>query len=142
MHSHPIAAEPVKTKQRSQIVDITDVVRQRAKKHNVRDGMAIVYVPHTTAGVTINENYDPDVKRDLLAKLDELIPKRESYYEHAEGNSDGHLKTALVGNSATVLIEQGKLVLGQWQGIYFCEFDGPRDREVFVKVVDFNPKTD
>jgi secondary thiamine-phosphate synthase enzyme len=142
MHSHPIAAEPVKTKQRSQIVDITDVVRQRARKHNVRDGMAIVYVPHTTAGVTINENYDPDVKRDLLAKLDELIPKRESYYEHAEGNSDGHLKTALVGNSATVLIEQGKLVLGQWQGIYFCEFDGPRDREVFVKVVDFNPKTD
>ena len=142
MLSHPIAAEPVKTKQRSQIVDITDVVRQRVKKHNVRDGIAMVYVPHTTAAVTINENYDPDVKHDLLKKLDELIPKRESYYQHGEGNSDSHLKTAIVGNSATVLIEQGRLVLGQWQGIYFCEFDGPRDREVFVKVVDFNPKAD
>ena len=142
MLSHPIAAEPVKTKQRSQIVDITDVVRQRVKKHNVRDGIAIVYVPHTTAAVTINENYDPDVKHDLLKKLDELIPKRESYYQHGEGNSDSHLKTAIVGNSATVLIEQGRLVLGQWQGIYFCEFDGPRDREVFVKVVDVNPKAD
>jgi secondary thiamine-phosphate synthase enzyme len=87
-----------------------------------------------TAAVTINENADPDVKADMLKKLESLIPKREPYYEHAEGNSDSHVKTSLVGNSATVLIEGGKLVLGRWQGIYFCEFDGPREREMLVKV--------
>jgi secondary thiamine-phosphate synthase enzyme len=99
--------------------------------------MAIVYVPHTTAAVTINENADPDVKHDMLAKLSELIPKTEKYYRHSEGNSDSHVKTALVGNSVTVLIEGGRLVLGQWQGIYFCEFDGPRSREMHVKLVRF-----
>jgi secondary thiamine-phosphate synthase enzyme len=132
----------VKTRQRSEIVDVTDAVRRIAKQYNLRDGMAILYVPHTTAAVTINENYDPDVKHDLLRKLDELIPKDESYYQHDEGNSDSHVKTSLVGNSATVLIEHGDLVLGRWQGVYFCEFDGPRDRELFVKLIDFNPKTD
>ena len=83
-----------------------------------------------------------DVKHDVLRKLDELIPKHESYYQHDEGNSDSHVKTSLVGNSATVLIEHGDLVLGRWQGIYFCEFDGPRDRELYVKLIDFNPTTD
>ena len=97
----------------------------------------IVYIPHTTAAVTINENYDADVKHDLLAKLAALIPKSEQYYQHDEGNSDSHLKTALVGNSATILIENGKLVLGRWQGVYFCEFDGPRDRDVIVKIVEW-----
>jgi secondary thiamine-phosphate synthase enzyme len=142
MQPHPIVTEPVKTTQRSQIVDVTGAVRRIVQRLNVRDGMAVVYVPHTTAAVTINENYDPDVKHDLLAKLDALIPKHESYYQHDEGNSDSHLKTALVGNSATVLIEQGNLVLGRWQGIYFCEFDGPRSRELYVKVVDFRPRQD
>lgn len=99
--------------------------------------MIIIYVPHTTAAVTINENADPDVKSDFLAKLSAMIPKNETYYEHNEGNSDSHVKTALVGNSATVLVERGQLVLGTWQGIYFCEFDGPRNREVLVKIVDF-----
>jgi secondary thiamine-phosphate synthase enzyme len=140
MQSHALIAEPVKTRQRSEIVDITEKIRRLVKQKNIRDGMAIVYIPHTTAAVTINENYDPDVKHDLLKKLDALIPKNESYYQHDEGNSDSHLKTAIVGNSATVLIEQGDLVLGRWQGIYFCEFDGPREREMFVKVVDFQPK--
>jgi secondary thiamine-phosphate synthase enzyme len=127
----------VKTSQRSEIVDVTAAVKRIVRQHHMRDGMAIVYVPHTTAAVTINENYDPDVKHDLLKKLDTLVPKHESYYQHGEGNSDSHVKTAMVGNSATVLIEHGELVLGQWQGIYFCEFDGPREREMFVKLVEF-----
>jgi secondary thiamine-phosphate synthase enzyme len=142
MQSHALVTEKVKTKLRSEIVDVTDAVRRLVKEHNVRDGMVICYVPHTTAAVTINENYDPDVKHDVLRKLDELIPKTETYYQHDEGNSDSHVKTSLVGNSATVLIERGDLVLGRWQGIYFCEFDGPREREMYVKLVDFRPRTD
>ena len=137
MHSHPLITESISTRQRSEIVDITDIVRRLVEEKKVRDGMAIIYIPHTTAAVTINENYDPDVKHDLLKKLDALIPKNESYYRHDEGNSDSHLKTAIVGNSAQVLIEQGELVLGRWQGIYFCEFDGPREREMYVKIVEF-----
>jgi secondary thiamine-phosphate synthase enzyme len=139
MQSHPRVTEKVTTSQRSEIVDVTDAVRRIVRRNRVTDGMAIVYIPHTTAGVTINENYDPDVKSDLLKKLDALIPKNETYYRHNEGNSESHLKTALVGNSATILIEQGDLVLGKWQGIYFCEFDGPREREMVVKLVDFKP---
>jgi secondary thiamine-phosphate synthase enzyme len=137
MRSHPLITEQITTKTRSEIVDITDQIRRLVKHQQIVDGLAIVYVPHTTAAVTINENYDPDVKHDLLKKLETLVPKHESYYQHEEGNSDSHVKVAMVGNSATVIIEQGKLVLGQWQGIYFCEFDGPRDREMFVKLVDF-----
>ena len=139
MQSHALVSENVKTNERNEIVDITPAVRRIVQKHGVRDGMAVVYVPHTTAAVTINENADPDVKRDMLAKLSAMIPKDEKYYEHGEGNSDSHLKTALVGNSAMVLIEQGNLVLGTWQGVYFCEFDGPRSREFYVKLVDFRP---
>ena len=142
MQSHPLVTEPVKTRQRSEIVDVTDAVRRIVRQKRVTDGMAIVYVPHTTAAVTINENYDPDVKSDMLQKLDALVPKDESYYRHDEGNSDSHVKTSLVGNSATVLIENGDLVLGRWQGIYFCEFDGPREREMYVKLVDFRPAQD
>jgi secondary thiamine-phosphate synthase enzyme len=137
MRSHPLITEQITTKKRSEIVDITDQICRLVKHKQITDGMAIIYVPHTTAAVTINENYDPDVKHDLLKKLETLVPKHESYYQHEEGNSDSHVKVAMVGNSATVIIEQGKLVLGQWQGIYFCEFDGPRDREMFVKLVDF-----
>jgi secondary thiamine-phosphate synthase enzyme len=142
MHAHALITERVKTRQRSEIVDVTDAIRRLVRQNNIRDGMAICYVPHTTAAVTINENYDPDVKHDMLRKLDELIPKAETYYQHDEGNSDSHVKTSLVGNSATVLIERGDLVLGRWQGIYFCEFDGPREREMYVKLVDFKPRTD
>jgi secondary thiamine-phosphate synthase enzyme len=139
MESHPLVREAVKTSQRSQIVDVTDAVRRIVRQNRVREGMAILHVPHTTAAVTINENYDPEVKHDLLQKLEMLIPRQERYYQHDEGNSDSHVKTSLVGNSATVLIEQGDLVLGRWQGIYFCEFDGPRDRELLVKLIDFRP---
>ena len=139
MISYPTVVEPVRTSERSQVVDVTAQVQKVVAKRAVNDGMVIVYVPHTTAAVTINENYDPDVKHDLLRKLDELVPKRESYYRHDEGNSDSHVKTAMLGNSVTVLVEAGRLLLGQWQGIYFCEFDGPRERQMFVKVVDFKP---
>jgi secondary thiamine-phosphate synthase enzyme len=129
-----IETRDVKTHERNEIVDITSIVQDVVTRSKVIDGFAIVYVPHTTAAVTINENYDPDVKHDVLKKLETLIPKHEAYYQHGEGNSDSHVKTSFVGNSATVLIENEKLVLGRWQGIYFCEFDGPRPREVFVKV--------
>jgi secondary thiamine-phosphate synthase enzyme len=136
MKNHPIHRENVPTKLRSQMIDVTSRVRVFVKKSNVLDGVAIVYCPHTTAAITINENADPDVQHDLLTKLEELIPKKEKFYQHGEGNSDSHLKTAMLGNSATVLIEDGELVLGRWQGIYFCEFDGPREREMMVKVIE------
>src|SRR6266496_2033942 len=103
MQSHPLITERVKTNDRNTIVDITSLVARLVKQHRVGDGMAIVYVPHTTAAVTINENYDPDVKHDLLAKLSELVPKSETYYRHGEGNSDSHVKVAMVGSSVTVL---------------------------------------
>src|SRR5688572_22822003 len=113
MHSHALLSEPVKTRQRNEIVDVTDIVRRLVKQKNLRDVMAIIFVPHTTAAVTINENYDPDVKHALLKKPDTLVPKHESYYQHDEGNSDSHVKVAMVSNSATVLIEKGDLVLGR-----------------------------
>ena len=94
-------------------------------------------MPYSKLSFTINENADPDVKSDMLEKLSKLVPKHEPYYQHGEGNSDSHIKTALVGNSGTVLIENGRLVLGTWQGVYFCEFDGPRQRELLIKVVSF-----
>ena len=119
------------------MIDITDRLIRAIDEAAISDGLAIVFVPHTTAAVTINENADPDVKHDLLKKLSDLIPKSESYYRHNEGNSDSHVKTSLVGNSVTVLIENGQLLLGRWQGVYFCEFDGPRDRELIVKTVGF-----
>jgi secondary thiamine-phosphate synthase enzyme len=141
VRSHALFTEQVKTRQRSEIVDITPALRRLVQQHRVTDGMAIVYVPHTTAAVTINENADPDVKSDLLAKLEALVPQRESYYRHAEGNSDSHLKAAMLGHSATVLVEGGRLVLGRWQGIYFCEFDGPRRREMTVKPLSFRAQS-
>jgi secondary thiamine-phosphate synthase enzyme len=130
----------VQTDQRNQLIDVTDLVADQVRAQKIRDGMAIVYVPHTTAAVTINENADPDVQHDILAKLHTLIPKSETYYQHGEGNSDSHVKTSLVGNSVLVLIDKGELVLGQWQGVYFCEFDGPRRRSMIVKLVDFAPR--
>ena len=134
----PIVTESLQTRARSEMVEITDRVQRHVTTERVQNGMAIVYVPHTTAAVTINENADPDVKHDMLRKLETLIPKREDYYQHGEGNSDSHVKTSLVGNSVTVLIERGKLILGTWQGIQFCEFDGPRTRSVHVKLVSFD----
>src|ERR1700722_12041980 len=133
MHTRIVA-----TKERCQLVDVTDIVAGIVTAQKLHAGMVIVYVPHTTAAVTINENADPDVQHDLLQKLSTLVPKNESYYQHSEGNSDSHVKTSLVGSSVMVIVENGQLVLGRWQGIYFCEFDGPRRREMMVKTVDFS----
>ena len=122
------------------MVEITRQVAGIASRLSIQDGHVLVFVPHTTAGVTIQENADPDVKHDLLAKLEQLIPHRESFYQHAEGNSDSHLKAVLVGSSQHVLIESRQLVLGQWQGIYLCEFDGPRTRQVICRFVEPAPR--
>jgi len=137
MKGSSLATETVRTAKRSEMIDVTDRVAAIVSKLGVKEGMAIVSVPHTTAACTINENADPDVRHDMLRKLEELIPKRESYYRHNEGNSDSHVKSSLVGTTVTVLIESGELLLGTWQGIYFCEFDGPRDRTMHVKIVAF-----
>jgi secondary thiamine-phosphate synthase enzyme len=137
MKAIPLKTHLVHTQTRCEMIDVTTLVEELIAGVGVKSGMAIVYVPHTTAAVTINENADPDVRHDLLRKLEALVPKDERYYRHSEGNSDSHLKTSLVGNSVTVLIEEGQLVLGRWQGIYFCEFDGPRRRELQVKIVGF-----
>ena len=124
----------VATQQRDQMVEITASVQAEVDEAGIESGRAIVYVPHTTAGVTINENADPDVVHDTLKQLDEMVPWRQPFYRHAEGNSASHVKASMMGSSVIVLIESGKLVLGTWQGIYFCEFDGPRTRKVHVQL--------
>ena len=139
MQSLSLQTLNVRTSHRNEMIDVTDRVTRLVRSNNILDGLAVVYVPHTTAAATINENADPDVRHDMLKKLGEMIPKDENYYLHVEGNSDSHVKTSLVGNTVTVLIERGRLVLGRWQGIYFCEFDGPREREMMVKLVKFGP---
>jgi secondary thiamine-phosphate synthase enzyme len=124
----------VRTPGRTSFVSITNEVRSAVRELGVTDGAVLVYVPHTTAAVTINENADPDVATDLDAALSRLVPERGPY-RHAEGNSDGHVKSSLVGCSETVLVENGDLVLGTWQGIFLCEFDGPRTRKIHVGVL-------
>ena len=119
--------------QREDFYNITQQVREAVAKSGVTSGHAIVFCPHTTAGITINENADPDVVRDMLLGLREVYPDRPQF-RHAEGNSAAHLKASAVGSSATIIIEDGKLLLGTWQGIYFCEFDPPRNRKFYVKV--------
>lgn len=116
------------------MIDITDKVSDAVRQSGAERGIAVVFVPHTTAAVTINENADPDVPADILGKLAELIPERGAW-RHVEGNSDAHVKSSLVGASATVIVEGGRLVLGTWQSLFFCEFDGPRSRRVYVTVI-------
>lgn len=118
-----------------QIVDLTGDVEMAVRKSLVSNGLCTVYVPHTTAGITINENADPDVKSDMLRGLKTIVPDNAGY-EHMEGNSPAHIKASIMGNSANIIIENNKLVLGTWQGIYFCEFDGPRSRKVYVKIIE------
>ncbi len=124
----------VPTHQREELIDITDEVRSYIGKIGLQNGLIILYVPHTTAAVTINENADPDVARDILYKLNKEIPQRDNYH-HGEGNSDAHIKSSLVGASEHVIVSEGKPMLGTWQGIYFCEFDGPRTRKLFIKAI-------
>lgn len=124
----------VKTSRRTQLVDVTAAVQRAVTESGVTSGICHLYVPHTTAGVTINENADPDVPRDIEATLDKVVPK-DAGYKHFEGNADSHIKSAIVGVSQSVEIEDGRLVLGRWQAIFFCEFDGPRVRQLRVKIV-------
>ena len=114
--------------------DITPAVRDAIKKSDVDHGMCIVYCPHTTAGVTINENADPDVVEDLLYALDKAFPDRNEF-RHSEGNSAAHMKASCIGSSVTIIVENGSPILGTWQGVYFCEFDGPRERTYHIRVI-------
>lgn len=125
----------VKTTTRVDMVDITHRVQQEVEKTGVTDGLCVVYVPHTTSGVTINEGADPAVCSDIIKKLKQLVPPNDGY-RHMEGNSDSHIKASLMGSSVTVLVERGRLVLGTWQKIFYCEFDGPRSRKFFVKPIN------
>ena len=124
----------VVSKNRSQMIDITSQVRSVVKESGISNGDVVVYCPHTTAAITINENADKDVPHDILLTLNELMPEMRAGYRHCEGNSDAHCKSSLVGCSEQVLIKNGTLSLGTWQGIFFCEFDGPRNRRVLVQV--------
>jgi len=124
----------VKTRSRFEMIDITNEVRSVLKKTGVKEGICCLFIPHTTAAVTINENADPDVPRDILMEMDKAIPMSDNY-RHMEGNSAAHIKASLFGSSETVFIEGGNLVLGTWQSIFFCEFDGPRTRKVMVRFV-------
>jgi secondary thiamine-phosphate synthase enzyme len=123
----------VKTNRRTQLVDVTEAVADAVEKSGVKEGICHVFVPHTTAAVMINEHADPDVASDLEGVFDRLVP-RKGPYRHAEGNTDSHAKAVMVGASQVIFVERGKLMLGTWQGVFFCEFDGPRDRKIWVKV--------
>ncbi len=123
----------VTTGLRIEMLDITSQVRSALSKSGVQEGVCTVYCPHTTAAITINENADPDVTADILMKLNKMIPPHENY-RHLEGNSDAHIKSSIIGNSVQIIVSEGRLQLGTWQGIYFCEFDGPRSRHVWVSM--------
>jgi secondary thiamine-phosphate synthase enzyme len=118
-----------------QFVDITSQIQGALSETGIVDGIAVIYCPHTTAGITINENADPDVRADILQHLDAMVPNSSSF-RHGEGNSPAHIKASLMGSSATVIISEGRLSLGTWQGIYLCEFDGPRTRNVWLKLIE------
>ena len=125
----------VKTERRTQLVDVTREVERAVEKAGVSAGICCIYVPHTTAGVMINEHFDPDVATDLEGVFERMVPK-SGPYRHSEGNSDSHAKAALAGTSQMIFVEDGKLALGRWQGVFFCEFDGPRDRKLWIKVME------
>ncbi|MBA3246836.1 MAG: secondary thiamine-phosphate synthase enzyme YjbQ [Pyrinomonadaceae bacterium] len=122
----------VRSREREELVEITDEVRSKLKESGVREGVCVLFVQHTTAGLTVNENADPDVPRDMLHALRTLIPQHDMNFRHGEQNSDAHIKTTLVGTSVTVPFHDGQLLLGRWQGIFLCEFDGGRERQVVM----------
>lgn len=123
----------IRTTKRTELVDITDEIQNIVNKSKIKEGVCFIFCPHTTAGLTINENADPSVRKDITAALSKLIPENAGY-SHSEGNADSHIKSSLFGSSLTVFIEDGQLAFGTWQGIYFCESDGPRSRQVWVKI--------
>jgi secondary thiamine-phosphate synthase enzyme len=123
----------LETSTRDEMIEVTSLVQDFVSKNNLKDGAVIVYCPHTTAGITINENADPDVKRDMIRRFDEVYPWHHNLDRHLEGNTAAHMKASTVGASQHIIVTNGKLLLGTWQGIYFCEFDGPRTRTFYVK---------
>ncbi|MBI4833659.1 MAG: YjbQ family protein [Planctomycetes bacterium] len=125
----------VKSRARTEMIDITGEIQKALAKTKIKNGLAHVYIPHTTAGVTINENADPSVREDIINTLNRLIPESGNY-RHSEGNSDAHVKSSLTGTSQFIPVEEGRLALGTWQGIFFCEFDGPRSRNVYINILE------
>ncbi len=124
----------VKTSSREEFIDITEEVEKAVRESGIKNGVCYLYVPHTTAGITINEGADPSVKKDIINTLKKIAPYNVGYL-HMEGNADSHIKTTLVGSSVNIFIENGNLILGQWQSIFFCEFDGPRTRKIYLKIL-------
>ena len=131
LFKHSLVIKPIQT-----MIDITSYVTEDIKSSNIKNGIVVVYCPHTTAGITINENADPDVVGDLIYGFEKAYPTIDSNYRHFEGNSHAHLKSSTVGASQTLILNDGNLILGRWQDIYFCEFDGPRDRTFYVKILE------
>lgn len=129
----------VRSRQGCEMIEVTERVREAVARSGVSEGSVLVYVPHTTAGVTVNENADPDVVHDLLRQLEEMVPQRQPFFRHAEGNSAAHVKATLVGSSVIVPVAESRLGLGRWQGVYLCEFDGPRARSLWVQVLRNTP---
>ncbi len=125
----------IKTSKRNEMIDITDSVQKLIKDSKIINGICIVYCPHTTAAITINENSDSDVADDLLMGLNKIVDSNWPF-KHSEGNSDAHLKSSIIGCEKTIIIENGKTKLGRWQGLFFCEFDGPRNRQIFIKIIE------
>lgn len=131
LYKHSLSINEAQT-----MVDITRTIEEDIKKSGVKDGIAVVYCPHTTAGITINENADPDVVRDLIYGFEKVYPTNDRNYKHFEGNSHAHMKSSTIGASQTLIIDNGRLILGTWQDVYFCEFDGPRNRNFYVKIME------
>jgi secondary thiamine-phosphate synthase enzyme len=124
----------IQTQSQTEFVDITHQIQKAVSESRIRDGLCHIFVPHTTAGITINENADPSVRHDIVKELNKIIPFEDNYH-HMEGNSAAHIKSSLLGVSLQVMVEDGRLLLGTWQGIYFCEFDGPRTRAAWIKII-------
>ena len=124
----------VRTSKKTELIDITSIVQEAVRKRGVKDGICFIFVPHTTAAVTINENADPSVPQDIVMEINKIVPFEDRYH-HLEGNSPAHIKASLIGNSETIFVDSGRLVLGTWQGVFFYEFDGPRNRSVHINVI-------
>jgi secondary thiamine-phosphate synthase enzyme len=122
----------IQTKQKESLIEITDKINTLISNYKINNGILHIYTPHTTAAITINENADKDVQKDMIYFFNKLVPNLKEF-KHLEGNSDAHIKSSLIGCSETVIIENNKIILGTWQGIYFCEFDGPRNRKIYIK---------
>jgi secondary thiamine-phosphate synthase enzyme len=125
----------IQSKYREELIEITDKIREIVNKKNLKKGMVFLYVPHTTCGITVNESYDPSVAEDIIHSLHLLAPPKGPY-KHTEGNADAHIKTTITGSSLFIFVEEGEIVLGRWQGIFLCEYDGPRTREIYIKLFE------